>query len=57
MKEAPYLTYPTKKVLHQLLLVAGSWKGTEIKCLDAAQGIWQWQHQGGYFQGSESNSV
>ena len=41
-----------KEVLHQLLLVIGSWEGTVTKCLGVAQSIWQWQQQGG----SESNN-
>lgn len=34
-------------VLHQLLLVVGSWEGTVTKFLAATQSVWQWQLQGG----------
>ena len=34
MQEAPRPAYPPQDVLHQLLLVAGSWEGTVIKCLE-----------------------
>ena len=34
-------------MLHQLLLVIGSWEGIVIKRLGAAQSVWQWQLQGG----------
>ena len=32
-----------QEVLHQLLLVVGSWEGTVIKCLGNTQSAWQWQ--------------
>ena len=35
-----------QEVLHQLLLVVGSWEGTVTKCLGTTQSIWQWQLQG-----------
>ena len=37
----------TQKVLHRLLLVAGSWKVTMIKHVGASQSILRWQQQGG----------
>ena len=33
-------------MLHRLLLVAGSWDVTEIKCVGTAWSFWQWQQQG-----------
>ena len=37
---------PPRRLLHKLLLAAGSWEGTVIKRLGTAQSVWQWQHQG-----------
>ena len=34
-------------MLHGLLLVAASWEVTEIRRVDTAQSVWQWQQQGG----------
>ena len=31
-----------QEVLYQLLLVAGSWKVTVIKCVGTAWSVWQW---------------
>ena len=45
-QEAPCLTYPTQKVLPQLLPFIGSWKGTLTNCLGIDQNVWQWQLQG-----------
>ena len=41
-QEAPCLTLPMQEVLHQLLLVVGSWERTVAKCLGTAQSVWQW---------------
>ena len=57
MQESPCPTYPIQEVLHQLLLVVGSWEGTVTKCLGTAQSIWVWRLQGRCSHGSESNSV
>ena len=46
MQEAPCPTEPMEEVLHQLLLVVGSWEGTVTKCLGATQTVWQWHLQG-----------
>ena len=35
-----------QEVLHQLLLVIGSWEGPVIELLGATQSVWQWQLQG-----------
>ena len=35
-----------QEVLHQLLLVVGSWERTMIKPLGSAQSVWQWKLQG-----------
>ena len=35
-----------QEVLHQLLLVVGSWEGTGTKCLGVTQSLWQWQLRG-----------
>ena len=35
----------SQEMLHQVLLVAGSWEGTKIKHLGTAQSIWHWQQQ------------
>ena len=47
MQEAPCPTEPTQEVLHQLLLVVGSWEVIFSKCLGSPQRFWQWQLQGG----------
>ena len=46
MQEALCLIYPIQEVLHQLLLVAGSWEMTEFKQMDTAQSIQQRQQPG-----------
>ena len=46
-QEAPCPTWPTQEVLHQLLLVVGSWEGTATKCLGTTQSVCQWQLWGG----------
>ena len=38
-----------QEVLHQLLLVVGSWERTVTKCLGVTQSIWQCQLQDGFF--------
>ena len=35
-------------MLYRLLLVAGSWKVTEIRHVGTVQSVWQWQQQSGY---------
>ena len=36
-----------QEVLHQLLLVVGSWEGTVTECVGITLSVWQWQLQGG----------